>query len=352
MAFHADSMGFFGLPGKQGPNKERVMPEWVTAMRDAGVRLVHITCVPPLAAFTPTSACLAEHQRFREHLLAAGGGKVKIITTSADIRALQDDELGVILGLQQPPTFGGLWRTIAAENETAFYHSDIRVTTLAYSGMTPYGGGFASYASISDLGVSFIDQCAESGMIVDLSHANDTTVSQVLYRACSYNMLGFGSGRAMLMASHSACNAVHSHLRNMPDHLMTSIAQGGGYVGIPTVTFFLGKDDSPDHFVAHVKHALNVCGEDAVGIGSDGCYQNIPLAEARAHYEKMCAQLGDGEQFGARFPDHHPLLITNGTERMANLDAWLDMAGIQESVREKVLGTNFRDFLLRALPES
>lgn len=36
---------------------------------------------------------------------------------------------------------------------------------------------------------------------------------------------------------------------------------------------------------------------------------------------------------------------------MQILDAWLDKAGVPDRVREKVLGTNFHNFLLRALPE-
>lgn len=343
--YYSDSLGFFGLPGTS------VTADAIDSAICAGIRLMHVTAVPPIPKFQVQYECAVELSRYKEELTTAGNGRVRIIETADDVLTLLDDELGVLLGLQLPPqeidARGNVGMSM--EHFSSLHEQGLRVTTLAYSGHTAYGAGFAceerKYLTIS--GEKLVLKLARRdgrGMILDLSHASAPTARMALTR------LRF-TKRAPVMASHSACHAVYPHARNMPDDVLRRIAEMGGVVGIPTVTFFLGDDDAPDRFTAHVLHALQVCGEEAVCIGSDGNYQDMPIALARAHYAKMCAMLGGAAQFGARFPDHHPWLIEFGKERMETLDRWLTIGGnIPARVREKVLGTNFREFLLRSLP--
>jgi len=56
--------------------------------------------------------------------------------------------------------------------------------------------------------------------------------------------------------------------RNLGDAALRRIADKGGVVGIIFGTVFLGGKELSD-VVRHIEHAVNVMGEDAVGLGSD-----------------------------------------------------------------------------------
>ena len=56
--------------------------------------------------------------------------------------------------------------------------------------------------------------------------------------------------------------------RNLSDDTLRRIAERGGVVGIILAPVYLGGD-AIDDVVRHIEHALDVMGEEAVGIGSD-----------------------------------------------------------------------------------
>ena len=48
------------------------------------------------------------------------------------------------------------------------------------------------------------------------------------------------------------------------------MAKSGGVIGIYMMPFLNAKGQpTSDHLLAHIEHAINICGEDHVGIGSD-----------------------------------------------------------------------------------
>ena len=56
--------------------------------------------------------------------------------------------------------------------------------------------------------------------------------------------------------------------RNLSDEALRRIADRGGVVGIILAPMYLGGD-ALDDVVRHIEHALDVMGEEGVGIGSD-----------------------------------------------------------------------------------
>ena len=79
-----------------------------------------------------------------------------------------------------------------------------------------------------------------------------------------------GTARGPVIASHVGCDAVFGHERNLTDEHLRAIAKRGGVVGLVLYAKFLG-DGRPGFGDAmkHLRHMLEVCGADAVGIGSD-----------------------------------------------------------------------------------
>ena len=97
-----------------------------------------------------------------------------------------------------------------------------------------------------------------------------------------------------------------------------------------------------DDYMAHMAHALQVCGEDHVGIGSDASFDSLDLSpEARANWDKTLAAR---RAAGAAAPEEDRMPYTEGLNRpdrtLVIADALLRL-GYRARVAEKVLGANF-----------
>jgi membrane dipeptidase len=102
------------------------------------------------------------------------------------------------------------------------------------------------------------------GMMVDISHASDKTVLDVLE-----------TSTVPVIASHSSARAIYDHPRNLPDELLQKIAERGGVVQA-TIEYVKAPDPSDakklptvTEFVDHIDHIVSVAGIDHVGIGTD-----------------------------------------------------------------------------------
>jgi len=86
------------------------------------------------------------------------------------------------------------------------------------------------------------------------------------------------------IVSHTGVRGAHDSWRNVDDAQIRAIAEVGGVVGIMFHAGFLGEafwSGRADAIVAHIDHAINVAGEDAVAIGSDFDGLIVPPADLR-----------------------------------------------------------------------
>ena len=101
-----------------------------------------------------------------------------------------------------------------------------------------------------------------------------------------------------------------------------------------------------EHVLDHLLHAINVCGADHVGIGSDGSIEKVVLTPAqKADFDADIARrkkLGIGAPGEDRYP-YVPDL--NGPDHMEIIATELARRGQPSSVVEKVLGSNFQRVL-------
>ena len=105
-------------------------------------------------------------------------------------------------------------------------------------------------------GQDLIEECDLHDILVDLSHASDPTIADVLSRS-----------RGPVIASHSGCRAITPHPRNLTDTQILQIAGVGGVVCVPFAQKFVG---SLAGIGQHIEHVASVTGSiDHVGIGSD-----------------------------------------------------------------------------------
>ncbi len=74
---------------------------------------------------------------------------------------------------------------------------------------------------------------------------------------------------------------------------MQALADRGGYFGVYLVQYLVASPTVPtrEHVLNHLVHAINVCGADHVGIGSDGGIPKIVLTpEVQAMFDRTMRQ--------------------------------------------------------------
>ena len=120
--------------------------------------------------------------------------------------------------------------------------------------------GAGEHGGLSSFGKDVVREMNRVGMLIDLSHAAETTFWQVLEQSA-----------VPVVCSHSSCMSLCSHPRNLTDEQLRAIAGKGGVVQVTMYKGFLCDDGNAtlDDFMAHLEHAIEVAGIDHVGIGTD-----------------------------------------------------------------------------------
>lgn len=255
-----------------------------------------------------------------------------IIRRHSDIaRAKRENKVGIMFGfqytsfLEQDP-----------ERIDIFRRLGVRIMQITYNNRSTFGDGCLEpgNAGLSKAGIAAIKKMNERGVAVDLSHSGYRTTSE-----------GITQSTKPVLITHAGCAAVYAHPRNKPDEILKSLADHGGYFGVYLMPYVVASPTVPtrEHVLDHVVHAINVCGTDHVGIGSDGSIQKTVLtAEQKTAFDKDIArrkQLGIGAPGEDRYP-YVPDL--NGPDHMQVIAAELAKRGQPSSVIEKVLGANFQ----------
>lgn len=131
-----------------------------------------------------------------------------------------------------------------------------RENSLAYPNMRT--DGLRDSRGLKERGWQAVEALDQSRIIVDISHLSDGGAEQILTNR-----------KTPVVASHSCCNSVHCDQRNLTDNQLKMIADCGGAVGINFYKKFLGGEGSYKQIAAHIKHIINVAGEDVPAFGSD-----------------------------------------------------------------------------------
>lgn len=319
--YYADALGFLGLPG-QPPKVDEALK----------LDLVHLTVAPPwlgniadiLASIVALRMELGEYNK-----------SLQLIESPKDIKLAETErKKAVLLGLQNSVKL-----TEEVSELKALRRAGVRVVGLAYKEQNEYGSGWGSpVLGLTCQGRSFLGQCLMNGLIVDLSHSSHQTARDALNAGISVPM----------MASHGGCYMKYHHIRNLPDDVLRGIADRGGVVGITLLTFTLDEErDDLYPFLKHLEHAVDVCGEDNVVIGSDAPYVNFSAEEARKNFELLKEKIDPLGLQGARYPEY----VLTGPDLMdrlysASVNRFNSIrTNLSPRVVDKVVGLNFRRFL-------
>jgi membrane dipeptidase len=252
------------------------------------------------------------------------------VRTAGDLtRAAKERKVGVIYSFEAASPLGD-----KVERVELFRRLGVRVMQLTYNRSTPFGVGCldGEAGGLTALGREAIAKMNELGVAVDLSHSNTQTTAE-----------GIAASTRPPVVTHAGCRAVFMHPRNKADREMRALADKGGVMGIYMLPYLTASPKQPlrEDFVRHVEHALDVCGEDHVGVGSDVPFQRVEQADIAGMMEEMARRKAAG--IGAPGEDR-PLYIPdlNTPRKMELVAAALLARGHSRGVVEKVLGANFR----------
>jgi membrane dipeptidase len=245
--------------------------------------------------------------------------------------AKRSGRVGIILSFETVTMLDG-----KVERIELFRNLGVRVMQLSYNLASPFGAGVLvaeASAGLTESGRAAVARMNELGVTIDVSHANPRTTADVL-----------AASRATVIMTHAGCSAVHAHPRNKTDIQLRALADQGGVVGVYDLPYLVASPRQPrlEDYMRHMVHALDTCGEDHVGIGSDQSLQPFDttpgaLAAFRASVEERRAR-------GVSAPEEDRPAYTVGLNVPTRCEVIADALlkqGFPSRVTEKVLGENF-----------
>lgn len=287
-------------------------------MRAGGITAANCTCAV-WEGFQGTMDNIAGWNRwFRDH-----GDLITLVRTTEDIgRAKRDGKTGIILGWQNASPIED-----KLEYLELFHTVGVRVIQLAYNTQNLVGTGcYERDGGLSDYGRDVIDEMNRLGMLVDLSHVGPQTSDDAIKHS-----------KQRVCYSHTCPQALKDHPRNKTDEQLKTIADHNGFVGVTMFPPFLprGAESDLGDYLTAIEHTINVCGEDAVGIGTD-----LTQGHDQAFFDWITHDKG----FGRKLIDFGPIKNPPGFQRLGefpNLTAAMEARGWSHDRIERIIGGNW-----------
>ena len=245
-------------------------------------------------------------------------------------RAKREKKLGILLSFESAEMFEG-----KIERILIFRNLGVRVMQLSYNKTSPFASGVMADrpTGLTELGRKAVAEMNKQGVAIDISHASPPSYADTL-----------AASAKPVLVTHAGCMAVHKHPRNKTDAQLRAVANKGGVVGIYDLPYLTASPKQPalDDYMAHMTHALNVCGEDHVGIGSD--LGLVPWDTSPEGAERFRKMEEERHKAGLAAPEEdRPMYVIglNHNRRPETIADALLKRGYSERVAEKVIGANF-----------
>ncbi|WP_304217200.1 dipeptidase [Phenylobacterium aquaticum] len=265
-------------------------------------------------------------------LVKANPEDLLVVRKASDILKARDEgKVGLIYGFQNALQVGE-----HLERVDEYAARGVRVIQLTYNPANTLGDGSMAPQNrgLSPLGRQVVEKLNAAKVMVDLSHSGERTCLDAI-----------AASKTPISINHTGCRALTDLPRNKTDAELRGTAEKGGFVGIYFMPF-LTLDGHPHatDVVAHIEHALKVCGEDHVGIGTDGSITAIDdLDVYKGALEKEIAdRVAAGIGAKGERPDTYPFVVDlRGVDQFRTLAGMLSAKGYPARVIDKVLGLNF-----------
>ncbi|MNU63126.1 Membrane dipeptidase [compost metagenome] len=257
---------------------------------------------------------------------------MKIRTAEDLLAAKRARRVGVIYSFEDAGMLDG-----KPANIDHFSALGVRVMQLSYNTVSPFASGVMApqpSAGLTALGREAVARMNACGVTLDLSHADERSSLEAV-----------AASTRPAAITHAGCYSAYAHPRNKSDAVLRAVADSGGVVGIYGLSYISAgpEQQSLDDYMAHMLHALSVCGEDHVGIGSDAILTPFDTSpESMAEWD---ASIAARKAAGVSAPgEGRPPFVTglNRADRPEVIARALLDRGQPVRVVEKVLGANFQ----------
>ena len=151
-----------------------------------------------------------------------------IAASATDIRrAKAQNKIACLLGIE-----GGHAIENSLPTLREFYRLGVRYMTLTWNNTNDWADarGDKTHNGLTDFGKEVVREMNRLGMLVDISHVSDKTMSDAL-----------DVSKAPVIASHSSARALSNVARNIPDDLLKRIAKNGGVVQVNFYSLFVDQ---------------------------------------------------------------------------------------------------------------
>jgi membrane dipeptidase len=273
-------------------------------------------------------------------------------TSVADIRrAKKQKKIAALMGIE-----GGHAIEDSLATLREFYRLGIRYMTLTWNNTNNWadaGRGEKKHNGLSDFGKEVVREMNRLGMMIDVSHVSDKTMSDAL-----------DLSKAPIIASHSSARALSNVPRNIPDDLLKRIAKNGGvvqvnfYSAFVDVTTVAPQSDARDERIKAQQAEINEKykndperrAEESDKLEAANPLPPLPISKLIDHIDHIVKVAGiDHVGIGADFDGANDMPEgAQDVSMLPNITYELLKRGYSEQDIRKVLGEN----LLRAFAEA
>lgn len=137
----------------------------------------------------------------------------------------------------------------------------VRAVTLVWNGENEIGSGHTTTNGLSAFGKALIPELERHGILVDVSHLNDTGFADLLDVA-----------QKPFLATHSNARSIASHKRNLTDDMIKEMVRRQCLIGLNYFVAFLRDDrdvQSLDDIYRHTDHFFQLGASSCLALGSD-----------------------------------------------------------------------------------
>jgi membrane dipeptidase len=325
-----DALGGLGEFNPDAPEDAPLSARALADVRDSGVTAINYTINSVGNGPDKFMAAVKNIAEAERELLLHPDSLMKVLRGPDIQTAKASKRLGIIYGCQDATMLEADLKNLAV-----FKDLGVRIVQPTYNIRNLMGDGCIEKADggLSKMGYDFVAEMNRLKLLLDLSHAGPRTIAE-----------GIAASKAPMAITHTGCRALVDLPRNTRDSELRALADRGGVVGIYFMPF-LRESGQPhaEDLIRHIEHAANVCGEDHVGLGTDGSISGVPLTDAYRAYFRKEEEARQKAGYGAPGESADVLTIVpeyNEPVRFARLANDLASRGWSNTRLEKLLGAN------------
>ena len=265
---HCDTPMFFTNDSKAnaamfGTRSDKVLvnlPKMTEGRLDASIMVAYL----PQGERTPEAykAITAQTNRLLtqiEEIVGANSNRVGLAETAEDILRLKaQGKKAILRGIENGYAIGQDLSLLGH-----FKRRGIVYMTLCHNGdndICDSARGNAEHGGLSPFGREVVQEMNRLGILVDMSHAAETSFYDALELS-----------KVPIVCSHSSARTLCDHPRNLTDDQMRALAKHDGVAQTTVYPGFLRKEGEASivDAVEHLYHAARIMGVEHVGLGTD-----------------------------------------------------------------------------------